>query len=89
MLPLLPSWVISLLCLIFGILLFQRARRENNVLLFGKICALIVIMVMYALFSVEFFDIYAARVLSRYAWIIYLLAEITYHYGKDRWISKE
>ena len=82
-----PSWIISVLCIVFGILLYQRARTENNILLYGKIGALAVIAIIYFLFDTDFFDIFTARSLARIAWVIYLIAEITYHYSKAKWIS--
>lgn len=61
--------------------------------MFGKIGTLIIIAVIYAMFDIDMFDIITARTLSRYSWILYLLAEISYHIARykpgifKRWIG--
>jgi hypothetical protein len=77
-----PAWIISVLCVVFGAILFLRALSEKNKLLYGKIGTLVIIAVIYILFTMETFDIFEARTLARYSWILYLLAEISYHVAR-------
>lgn len=83
-----PAWITSILCLVLAYLFLRRAIAENNIPLYGKIGILFVIAVTYALFSTDYFDILTTRALGRYIWIIYLLAEVVYHWGRSKWISK-
>jgi hypothetical protein len=78
MIPLLPSWTVSLGALVYIYLLARRYRYERRAILMGKIVALIAVASAYLVFNFSVFDILTDRALSRWVWVFYLLTEIVY-----------